>query len=138
MFTLLFLFTFVAAALSFENGTVLVTPKHLTPNLPGGRFSENNLLRGLVTRQACVDPGYSSCPGYNACCPAGGSCCSTLSLAPYDLEIVYLLRLIRFPVRDSDQTLIGSFLHFAQLNAARTHADLSNFSGCCDTGFVVS
>ena len=65
--------TLVAVA----SAVALTGAQELSPCLPVGELLQGtNVLRALLSRQTCSDPGYGQCPGYAACCPSGGNCCS--------------------------------------------------------------
>jgi hypothetical protein len=131
----LFLFTFVATVLSVGNGTVLVASDHLIPHCPVGGLSDSHVLRGLITRQGCVDVGYTQCPGYTACCPAGGACCSMLSLASYALGW-YTYCVDSFPSpeqRPVPSRFVFPFGHLTPQVPLTYH-----FLGCCSAGLVLS
>jgi hypothetical protein len=106
MHVLIFLCALVASVLAVENdfhsagnGTFLTSDYFLDHSPVRALLDASHMLHGLVTRQTgggCVDAGYAQCPGYDACCPAGGGCCSTLSLVSYVPETV-LTALTSFP-----------------------------------------
>jgi len=105
--SLVFLFTYVASVLSVENGTFtssengtfFASSDYLTPRSSVGGFSESHMLRGLFTRQTCVDIGYAQCPGSTGCCPQGGSCCGMLSLTLYERQYTYSVDYLPSPTK---------------------------------------
>ena len=59
------------------SAVALTGAQELSPCLPVGEVLQSrNVLRALLSRQTCSDPDYGQCPGYEACCPSGGNCCS--------------------------------------------------------------